>query len=69
MVARIEARFHGTTEEVHVPDGLSSAGDLVRHLGLTTQECIVLVGGVPIPEDAPLPPEGPVMVIRVVSGG
>ena len=43
-------------------------GDLLRALGFSPHEATVLVGGSPVPEDAPVDAER-VEVLRLVKGG
>jgi sulfur carrier protein ThiS len=59
-----------------VPDGRSlrfngplKASELLRILGLSTDEAVVIVEGKPVPEDGVIADGARVEVVRVLSGG
>jgi len=47
----------------------STAGDVLRMLGFSTESGVVLVNGKPVPEDYRLREGDEVAVVRVLSGG
>jgi len=59
----------GEEKTVELPEN-ARAGDLLRLLGLERESHVVMIGGVPVPEDDPIPPgTREIVVVRVLSGG
>jgi len=63
-------------EVILVPEGRSlhfkgplKASELLRLLGLSTDEVVVTVGGKPVPEDGVIADGARVEIVRVLSGG
>jgi len=69
MQVRVRLLPGGEEKTVELPEG-ARAGDLLRALGLEKESHVVMVNGVPVPEEDPIPPgAGEIVVVRVLSGG
>lgn len=57
----------GRDRDLDLPED-ATYGDVVRAVGYSVHEASVLVGGTPVPEDAPVESDR-VTVLRLVQGG
>ncbi len=63
----IEVEMKGRKEKIKIPDG-STGEDLLKKLGFSPDEVIIIMNNTPIPYNEQLK-EGKIKLIRVASGG
>ena len=61
--------FIERTKEEHSIDFSGDASDLLKQLGLTAQEVLIIRNGTLVTEDEILEPEDTIRLLSVVSGG
>lgn len=69
---RVVVSFHGFGARddavLELPEGTTYL-DLLEALDVPSETVVVFAEEEPVPEDAPLRPDAPVRLVRVISGG